>query len=309
MAKRVNLADLAKVDFYDPAKDKNPASAPVQAPAPESGPALVSVPDAAADAPDAGEPESAMRSVPVSRVVANPLNKRQAGFDDEVDGLAATIRARGIIQPLVVCSVEAYLAEFPGEASRVEGFDWVVLIGNRRLEGARRAPLDEVPIIINDESASSMYEVMLIENSQRRALPPLLEAEALSAVMDRRGMSLRELATEIGKSHTYIRQRLVLLDLIPGLRQAFSHGALTIEQARQFGELPEATQQEIVDAGPPYRMPAPKKPVVAMTRRRAIRASSPAIAAASIRSVFSPDELQELIRLLTEEASEPAAEA
>lgn len=291
MGRKVNLADLANDDYYEP----TPA-APAAPPVAELKP----VPDAE-PAPEPTGPQAATL-VPIGTVGLNPLNKRPPGEDDEIADLAATIRERGVIQPLVVCSRDAYLAEFPDQVAAVGDVAWVVLIGNRRLQAARVAESVEVPIIVNDEQAASMYEVMLVENGQRRDLPPLLEAEAMSAVLAKEGISQRELARRIGKSHVYVAQRLALLNLIPDLRRALQAGELKIELAREFGDLSEAQQEEIAAAGKPYRRPsgnAVTTPRASSSGRR-IRATTPAVAAESIRQTFNRDELVELIRLLTE---------
>lgn len=277
MGKRVNFADLATDDFYEP-----PAS-PVR---------LVSDADRAA-------PDGTTRVVPIAEVTTNPLNKRPAGQDDELAGMAETIRQHGIIQPLVVCSTQAYLARFPDQDDAVRGSRWVALIGNRRLLAARAAGRTEVSLVVHDEQVSSMYEVMLIENGQRRELPPLLEAEAMAEVLRSTSISQRELARRIGKSHVYISQRLALLTLIGPLRAALERGELTIEQAREFGELPEAEQRRIADAGAPYRR-AGGNGVNTRARLRTIRVSTPAVAAESIRGKFDAEELAELVRLLSE---------
>jgi ParB family chromosome partitioning protein len=277
MGRRINLAALAEDDFYE---------AP-----PQPGPALQA-------AEVQTEPPAPNQRVPVSSVSLNPLNKRPPGGDSELSQMADTIRELGVIQPLVVCSTEAYLAEFPAQSEVVGDARWVVLIGNRRLRAARLAELDEVEIVVNDGQVTSMYEVMLVENGQRRELPPLLEAEAMAEVLRGAAISQRELARRIGKSHMYIKQRLALLRLIPQLRALFEHGELTIERAREFGELPVDEQEAIYAAGKPYRHPsaagAGRRPTL-----RSIRVSSPAVAAESIRLKFSADELAELVELLS----------
>lgn len=275
MGRRVNLADLASDDLD------------------------VAAPAASRQLLDqAGSVGAAGLVVPISSVTFNPLNKRPGGDDDELAELAETIREHGVIQPLVVCSTTAYLAEFPEQRGPVDGADWVVLIGNRRLRAARVAELERVTILVNDEKITSMYEVMLVENGQRRELPPLSEAEAMMEALRATSISQRELARRVGKSHMYIRQRLALLKLIPPLRSALELGELTIERAREFGELPEPEQETIVAAGKPYRgLPANGKR--AGTRGRSIRISTPAAAAASIRKAFDDEELLELVRLLS----------
>lgn len=289
MGKRVNLADLAVDDLDIPAP--TPAAA-----APAPAPAAAPVPPAATNGAPVVGPN---RVVPIGTVVANPLNKRPAGGDDELAEMAETIREHGVIQPLVVCSSARYLVEFPDQREPLADAEWVVLIGNRRLLAARMAGLDKVAIVVNDEQVTSMYEVMLVENGQRRDLPPVLEAEAMAEVLRSASISRRELARRIGKSHMYVTQRLSLLKLIPELRALFERGALTIERAREFGELTESEQRAIVAAGAPYRR-SRGNGVISRSAVKSIRVSTPAAAAESILKTFSSDELNELIRLLSE---------
>jgi ParB family transcriptional regulator, chromosome partitioning protein len=234
-----------------------------------------------------------VRRVPIDSVALNPLNKRP-DEDAELGELAETIRQHGVIQPLVVCSTAAYLAEFPTQESGLAGASWVTLIGNRRLRAMRMAEVPEALIVINDDRVTSMYEVMLVENGQRVGLPATLEAEAMVAVLGREKISQAELARRIGKSAPYVTQRLALLDLVPELRAAFDAGELTVKLARDFGALPPEQQATIVAAGKPYRFPSVPKPSV-----RRINAASPEAAAESIRKTFSPEELARLIALLT----------
>jgi ParB family chromosome partitioning protein len=274
MGKRVNLAELANTEFYTPLTSAPNAHWPL-------------------------DPDPPTRTVAISAVAQNPLNKRPPD-DDELDGLADTIRHHGIIQPLVVCTARAYLTEFPDQHRAVGHAQWITLIGNRRLQAARRAGLTEVSIVINDDQITSLYEVMLIENGQRRELPPLLEAEAMAEVLKAAAISRRELARRIGKSHVYVAQRLALLNLIPELRAALEAGTLKIETARQLGELPEDEQEKIAATGQPYQM-ANRNGVGTRLPTKTIRVSSPAVAAESIRAKFTRDELTELVRLLTEQ--------
>lgn len=203
---------------------------------------------------------AARRTVPIADLVGNPLNPRKPGADDSLEELAETIRAHGVLQAAVVCSVAAYLRNFPEQRGRLEHARWVVLIGNRRLAAARLAGQTELEVIENDELAASMYEAILIENGQRRDLPPILEAETMARVLEQTGISQRELARRIGRSHVFIGQRLALLRLIPELREAFEHGQLTIERARELGELDPTLQQDIAAGGPPFRERPPNHP-------------------------------------------------
>lgn len=263
----------------------------------------------AAMAADAGDDEDglqpdvgggdARRTVPTAAVAPNPLNKRPPGEDDEIAAMAETIGQHGVIQQLVVCSRHAYLAAYPEQLEALGDAEWVALIGNRRLRAARLAGLREVDIVVNDEKVASMFEVMLIENGQRRDLPPLLEAEAMREALRAGGISQRELARRIGKSPMYVTQRLALLRLVPELRELLELGELTIEQARALGDAPEDEQRAIAAAGPPYRRGVHGVYTPARTPSRTIRISTPAAAARSIREQFAPAELAELIELLT----------
>lgn len=273
---------------------------------------LAGAPDVADPAPGAASDASTpaahgARRVSVHDVAPNPLNKRPDVDDDEIAAVAETIREYGVIQPLVVCSAGAYLAAYPAQRDAVGDAGWVALIGNRRLRAARLAGLREVDIVVNDEQASTMYEVMLVENGQRRDLPPWLEAEAMAEVLAAAGISQRELGRRIGKSGMYVTQRLALLRLVPELRELLEQGELTIEQGRTFGDLPVVEQRAIAAAGAPYRRPGvnavyagPRPPA------RTIRVSTPAAAAASIREQFGDAELRELIKLLRVSATAAA---
>ncbi|MDN5913849.1 MAG: ParB/RepB/Spo0J family partition protein [Pseudonocardia sp.] len=234
----------------------------------------------------------------------NPLNRRSDtdSSGEEFEQLVTTIRTHGVLQPIIVCSTDAFLNRYPDHKPALDGSRWVALIGNRRLQAAAEAGLKRVPALINDDRVSSMYEVMLVENSHRRDLGPLHEAEAMQQVLDDDGCSRRELAGRIGRTHTYVNQRLSLLGLIPPLREAFEAGLLKLESAREFGALPEAEQAQIVDAGLPYRRtPRSTGNAVSTPSRRTITASSPAKTAESIRRLFSVEERIELVRLLSED--------
>jgi ParB family chromosome partitioning protein len=236
------------------------------------------------------------RSVSTSTVTTNPLNQRPGGEDEDIEQLAATIREYGTIQPLLVCSTAAFLSRFPNQRAAVGDSHWVTLIGNRRLLASRRVPLERVDVVLNDERVASMYKAMLIENGQRRELPPLNEARAMAEAMEEETLSQRDLARQIGKSEGFVSQRLALLKLIPQLADALESGDLPLEVARAVGDLPAEQQQEIARAGKPYRRPGPQS----VLARRPRWAANPTSAASAIQEKFDPEELAELVRLLTE---------
>lgn len=281
MGKRINLAQLAQEEVQD-------YSAPAAVPAPE--PAAAPVPA-----------QGSVSLLTVSGIVANPLNQRVADEEgSEFQELVATIRGHGVLQPIVVCSAAVFVDRYPGERAGVAGADWVALIGNRRLRAAVSAGLAQIPALVNDNRVASMYEVMLVENSHRKALGPLHEAEAMQRLLVESGISQRALAGRIGRTPMYVSQRMALLGLVPALRTALEDGTLTVEQARRLGGLSAPEQDAVVAAGPPYRGPVARRSGATPRARRSISVSSPARAAASILEVFTEAERAELIRLLSE---------
>lgn len=258
---------------------------------------------------DTGAPGASVGAIPLptDQVVTNPLNKRTEVDEDpeELDAMADTIREHGILQPLIVVTTAAFTAAYPDQADALGGARWVTLIGNRRLVAARLAGQPTVPGIVNDDQTGSMFEVMLVENGNRRDLAPLREAEAMAQVLEHGGISQRELARRIGRTHPYVVQRLALLGLIPTLRAALDARALSIERARQLGSLPVETQQGIADAGPPYR-DVGGNAVTTRPHRPSLPTGDLAAAARTIRETYSGEQLAELVRLLS---TEPAGAA
>lgn len=296
--KRVNLADLAREEVLDFAPSSRNGFPETPSPVPPV--TTLAAGDTvdqgtAADAADLGESVLA-----IADVAANPLNR--PGADDETDDdefreLVDTIRTHGVLQPILVCSAAAFTEKYPDHSDAINGARWVALIGNRRLRAATLAGLADIPAVVNDERVTSMYEVMLVENGHRKNLSPLDEAQAMSRVINEEGITQKELARRVGRTAMYVSQRLALLGLIPTLRDALAVGILKVELARQFGTLSEDEQQAIVDAGQPYRR-QPVNPDARPVATRRISASTPQQAADSIRKLFSPDELAELLRLL-----------
>ena len=287
MGKRVDLAALAQEEVPDFAPTIRQPTPLQEVPPP--------APDGQPEVADLGE-----STLPLADIAPNPLNRPGAEDetdDDEFRELVDTIRTHGVLQPILVCSAEAFTSRYPDHAGAIDGASWVALIGNRRLRAASDAGLTEVPAVVNDDRITSMYEVMLVENGHRKNLSPLDEAEAMSRVLQEEHITQKELARRVGRTAMYVSQRLALLNLIPELRNAFAVGILKLELARQIGTLPEDEQQAIADAGQPYRLQPAGGPKSGVSTRR-ISAGTPQQAAESIRKLFTPDELAELIRLL-----------
>lgn len=196
-------------------------------------------------------------SLPVDDVALNPLNPRYPD-DPEVQGLADSYNTSGQLQAAVVIPRTNYLAAYPDQTDALESGGWVVIIGNRRLLAARLAGRPAIDVRVNDDlaTAQDIDDVVLIENIQREALPPLLEAEKLRARLERPGASARSVGEAIGKTHTYVLQRVSLLKLIPELQAAMAREEIGVRLGRQLATLASGEQRRVAEMGPPYRLPS-----------------------------------------------------
>jgi ParB family chromosome partitioning protein len=131
--------------------------------------------------------------VPLSSVTPNPDQPRKHFAEEALGDLAASIKARGLLQPIVVRRME-------------DGYQ--LLAGERRFRAAHLAGLDRVPALIRE--GDDTLEIALIENLQREDLSPLEEAEALAILIERHGYSHREVADLLGKSRPYVSNTLAL---------------------------------------------------------------------------------------------------
>ena len=126
----------------------------------------------------------------------NPDQPRKHFDDDKLRELSESIKAHGLLQPIVVRRVE-------------NGFE--LLAGERRFRAAQLADLDRLPALVRD--VDDPLEIALIENLQREDLSPLEEAEALATLIARHGYSHREVAELLGKSRPYVSNTLALIRL------------------------------------------------------------------------------------------------
>jgi ParB/RepB/Spo0J family partition protein len=138
-----------------------------------------------------------LASIPVASIQANPEQPRRHFDPDKLAELAASIRMRGILHPIIV---------------KREGAGYMVMAGERRFRAAQLAGLTAVPALIRDDDP---MEIAIIENVQREDLSPLEEAEGLGALSDQYGYTHEVLAELIGKSRPYVSNTLALRRL-PG---------------------------------------------------------------------------------------------
>jgi len=177
------------------------------------------------------------RKVPIEHVRANPRNPRKLFSDTELSELSASIRERGIIQPIVV------------RARAADNFE--IIAGERRWRAAQRANLHEVPIVVLDVTDGEALELAIIENVQRTDLNPLEEATGYQSLANEFNHSQDDIAKVVGKSRSHIANTLRLLKLPETVKAYINSGKLTAGHARALINHPdpEAAARDIVEKG------------------------------------------------------------
>lgn len=168
--------------------------------------------------------------VPLSAVAPNPRQPRGIFDEDELEGLATSIRDMGLLQPLVV---------------RRTGEDRYELIaGERRLRASRIAGLTTVPAIIRDTEDTDLLKEALVENIHRVQLNPLEEAAAYQQLLEDFEVTQEELARRLGKSRPTISNGLRLLTLPPAVQRKVAAGVLSAGHAKAILALSDKRAQE-----------------------------------------------------------------
>jgi ParB family chromosome partitioning protein len=153
-----------------------------------------------------------MLEVPIDQVRPNPHQPRRSFAEEALSELAASIRAQGVIQPLVVRQV---------------GDDYELIAGERRWRAARLAGLDRVPVIARAAGEADMLRLALVENTQREELNAVDRASAYRRLIDEFGVSQEDLARSVGCSRTAISNTLRLLRLPPEILARITSGHLS----------------------------------------------------------------------------------
>lgn len=189
-------------------------------------------------ATDAGS-SSGMREAPIEFIRSNPRNPRQNFAEAELDELAASIRERGILQPIVVRPVSGVQDTYE------------IVAGERRWRAAQRAGKHTVPIIsltLNDREA---LEISIIENVQRTDLNALEEANGYAHLAAEYGYSHADIGRIVGKSRSHVANTLRLLALPESVRALLDDGSISAGHARALLTVghPEEVAKQIVENG------------------------------------------------------------
>lgn len=164
----------------------------------------------------------------VRDIKASPFQPRRHFDPQQIEELAASIRERGLIQPLVVRKVDGH---------------YELIAGERRLRAVTSLGQTTVKVVVHEATDQEVAELALIENLQRADLTPLEEAEQYRLLQERFGMKQETIAQHVGKSRAVIANMVRLLDLAPEVRELLNQQQITVGHAKVLLQLKDAGMQ------------------------------------------------------------------
>jgi len=190
-----------------------------------------------------------VKHIPLAQIGANPDQPRKTFSDDELADLAASIKEKGVLQPILLRAVtnRPYMYE--------------IVAGERRYRASKLAGLAEIPALVKTLTDENAMEIALIENVQRENLNPIEEAAAYKNLMDKCGYEMADVSRLIGKSESYIRNTLRIDSQLPdSVKELVKAGEISASHARTIAvaENPDELAREIIS----------KKLSVSETQRR-----------------------------------------
>lgn len=190
------------------------------------------------EAPPAfGRPESGLALLPIAQIEPHPDQPRRHFDESALDELAASIAARGVIQPIVVR---------PIGVNRYQ-----LVAGERRWRASQRARVHEIPAIVRQLDEREVTALALIENLQREDLNPIEEARAYQKLSERDGLTQQEIATFVDKSRSHVANIMRLLNLPEEVLGMIERDELSMGHARALTTLPDpaGAAREVVAKG------------------------------------------------------------
>lgn len=173
------------------------------------------IPDTTALRPEEGD---RILSLPIEAIAPNPLQPRREFAAEELDSLADSIRAQGLLQPIVVRAIG--------------GERYQLIAGERRWRAAARAGFERVPALVRRTADDEMLPLALVENLLRADLNPIEEAHAYRQLIDDAGWTQERVAAKVGKSRSAVANTLRLLRLPDDVRDDLASGRISAGHAR-----------------------------------------------------------------------------
>lgn len=179
--------------------------------------------------------------VPIEMIRPNPMQPRKDFNEKELEKLTASIREKGIVQPIIV--------KLDPENSPENSENYMIVAGERRWRAAQRAQLHEVPVVVREMSESECLEIGLVENIQRTDLNPIEEAQAFRLLMDKFSYTQEKLSKIVGQSRSSIANSLRLLNLPTSVQDHVRSGQLSAGHARTIlaSPNPQELAQKAID--------------------------------------------------------------
>ena len=191
--------------------------------------------------PEGSTPERSrgQRRLPIEFLRRNPHNPRRRFDEDELSDLAASIKEKGILQPIAVRPI--------GDSGEV----YEIIAGERRWRAAQQVGLHEVPVVVHEVSDREALEFAIIENVQRSDLNALEEALGYERLVNEFSYSQNDLAKVIGKSRSHVANTMRLLKLPESVKDYLADGSLTAGHARALitADDAETLARRIVEEG------------------------------------------------------------
>jgi ParB family chromosome partitioning protein len=236
-----------------------------------------------------GAATTELEQLPVDAIHPNPRQPRKRHDSEAASGLADSVRAQGVIQPVVA-------------RRRVEG-GWELIAGERRWRAAREAGLRTVPAVVRDADDRESLLLALVENVAREDLSPVEEARAYALLTDDFGLPLGDVAERVGRSKPSVSNRIRLLDLPDDVLAMVERGELSEGHARAVLAVPDQEgrrwlAREIVKTGMSVRA-AEGKARFAGARQKPRRKGAPVDPALAARVRTAAERLTRLPVRLT----------
>lgn len=178
-----------------------------------------------------------VKQIPLAQIGANPDQPRKTFTESELTDLAASIKEKGVLQPILLRAVSG------------RPYMYEIVAGERRFRASKLAGLTEIPALIKQITPENAMEIALIENVQRENLNPIEEGNAYRNIMDKCGYEISDVSRLIGKSESYIRNIMRLDSLPSDVKQMVEQGVLSASHARAIAvaENPTDLAHQIID--------------------------------------------------------------
>lgn len=174
-----------------------------------------------------------IQDIELSQIIPNEFQPRHSFSDDSINELAQTLNEEGLLQPIIV---------------RQKGDDqYEIIAGERRYRAAKSLGWEKIPAIVRQMDDQQVASLALIENLQRENLNSIDEAQAYTNLMKLNNLTQTELAKDIGKSQSYIANKLRLLKLTPKVQSYIVSGELSPRHGRAIVSLDQKDQGKVAD--------------------------------------------------------------